>query len=655
MNNLRFALRQLLKNPGFAVAAILCLGLGIGATTAVFSVVNAVLLRPLAYLKPNELIRVYTEFPNFPNGGLRRFALSPPEYLDLKRLFKSSDSVEAWITSGVNVSSRNEPARVTAAAVTGSLLNTLGVSPTLGRLLTPADDLPGVDRVANISFGLWQRMFGADPNVVGQEVTLMGRKCTVIGVMPKGFHFPPGEIDAPEIWTQLQLDPANPGERGNHGLSVLARLKPGVTQAQSDAELASLVKRWKEFGASDHGFDPVGHTLLSFGLQDEVVRGVKPALRMLLGAVCFVLLIACVNVANLLLARAESRQREIAIRGAIGASLGRLASQFLVEGLCLSFLGAALGLLLAQGGLELVRSMNEASIPRASEISLDPFVLLFALAICVLAGLAFGITPIIHAAKQNLQNTLKTSAGATTSSVITHRFRHALVVAEIALALVLLVGTGLMLRAFWKLQQVNGGFDPAHVVTAFISLPDTTYPNQKAVADFWERLEERIASLPGIEKAALTSGLPPVRGANVSDTEIEGFVPEKGGPIQNVDFFHSVTKNYFQTMGIRLIDGRAFDERDGPGSLDVAVINQTMARTFWGNQSAIGRRVRPGFSGAWCTVIGVVADVKNAGVEKPTGTELYLFYNQTHPFGLRNFYITARSSAKVSSVVSALR
>jgi predicted permease len=657
MNTLRFAFRQLIKNPGFALAAILCLGLGIGASTAVFSIVNTVMLRPLPYSRPDDLIRSYTEFPGFPNGGLRRFAVSPPEYIDLKRLLKTCDTIDAWQTAGVNISSKNEPARVTAAEVTETLLNTLGVSPLIGRLLTPADDQPGVSRVANISFGLWQRMFAGDPAAIGQDVLLMGRKCTVVGVMPRGFQFPPGPVDAPDVWTPLQIDPANPGGRGSHDLSVIARLKTGVTRDRNQAELSGLVKRWKEFGATDHGFDPSEHTVLSFGLQDEVVRSVKPALRMLLGAVCFVLLIACVNVANLLLARAEARQKEIAIRGAIGASLKRLTYQFLAEGLVLSFFGAVLGLLFAQGGLQLVRNLNEASIPRASEISLDPVVILFALGTCVLIGMIFGLTPVFHAAKQNLQNGLKSSTGATTSSALTQRFRHGLVVVEIALALVLLVGTGLMLRAFWNRQQVNAGFNPENVVAAYLSLPDVTYPDIESISGFWNRLQEKIVALPGVENVALASGLPPIRGANNNDTEIEGFVPEKNGSIQNVDFYQLVSKEYFRTIGIHLIEGRVFDERDGATAPDVAVINQTLARTFWGNQSPIGRRLKPRFSGPWCTIIGVVADVKNAGVEKPTGTELYLPISQSqarYAGSTRNLYLLAHSALNVSTLVNEL-
>jgi putative ABC transport system permease protein len=657
MNDLKFAFRQLLKNPGFTCAAILCLALGIGATTGIFSVVNAVLLRPLPYAKPERLVRLYTEFPNFPNGGLRRFPFSQPEYLDLKRDAKLWESIEGWVNSGVNLAGEQEPTRATASFVTGGMLSMLGVSPLYGRLITPADDEPSAPLTANISYGLWQRVFGGERNIVRREVLLNGSKCTVLGVMPQRFRFPPGEVDAPELWVPQQVNPARPGERGSHGFSVLGRLKSGVTLDQARAEFDSLVKQSQAMtAATRHGFHSEGHTIVSYGLHDEVVRGVKPALQMLLGAVCFVLLIACVNVANLLLARAEARQREIAIRGALGASLRRLAMQFVTEGLVLSFVGAMLGLFLAHCGLQLVKAASEASLPRASEIAIDARVFLFAIGVCVVTGIVFGLTPIMHVAKQNFQSALKSTASSTTGATGTQRFRHALVVSELALALILLIGTGLMLRAFWNLQQVNAGFDPGHVVTAQVALPRATYPDDQAKMSFWTRLEQRLEVLPGVENAALAFGLPPRRSTSYSDTDIEGFVPVEGGPIGNVDFYQPVSKAYFKTFNIRLMEGRLFDERDGAGASDVAIINQTMARTFWGNESPIGRRLRPRRgTNAWCTIIGVVEDVKNHGIEKPTGTEIYLSLGQTYARGERTLYIGLRSRNNPSTVVNALR
>src|ERR1041385_8744296 len=371
MNDLKFAIRQLLKHPGFTGAPILCLALGIGATTGIFSVVNAVLPRPLPYAEPDRLVRLYTEFPNFPNGGLRRFPFSRPEYLDLKRDAQSWESIEGWVNNGVNLAGEQEPTRATAAFVTGGMLNMLGVNPLFGRLITPADDEPSAPLTANISHGLWQRVFGGDRNIVGREILLNGSKCTVLGVMPQDFRFPPGEADAPELWVPGQINPARPGDRGSLGFSVLGRLKSGVTIDRARAEFDSLVKQSQATtAATSHGYHSKGHTIVSYGLHDEVVRGVRPALRMLLGAVCFVLLIACVNVANLLLARAEGRQREIAIRGALGAGRRRLALQFVTEGLVLSSVGALIGLFLAHGGLQWAKAASAATLPRACEIDI---------------------------------------------------------------------------------------------------------------------------------------------------------------------------------------------------------------------------------------------------------------------------------------------
>ncbi|HEX3119298.1 MAG TPA: ABC transporter permease, partial [Candidatus Acidoferrum sp.] len=343
--DLWFALRMMRKNFGFTMAAVLCLMLGIGATTGIFTVVNAVLLRPLPYSHPEQLVRVYTEFPTFPNGGLPRFWTSAPEFFDLRKDTNSWATLDAWAVSGTNLGGKTQPVRVTAAYVSGTLMETLGVSPVMGRLITPADDVTGAPLVADISYGTWKSVFGGDADIIGHETLVDGKKTTIVGVMPTSFQFPPGESDPARLWTPLQLDPANPGSRGSHNYYLLGRLKPGVTPPQAQAELASLVQSYGEHKApKTHSFDPKNHTLVSYPLQAEVVSGVRPALLMLLGAVAFVLLIASVNVANLLLARAEARRREIAIRGAMGASLGRLARQFVTEGILLALFGAALGL-----------------------------------------------------------------------------------------------------------------------------------------------------------------------------------------------------------------------------------------------------------------------------------------------------------------------
>jgi predicted permease len=647
------------KNLGFTAAAVLCLMLGIGATTGIFTVVNAVLLRPLPYSHPEQLIRVYTEFPTFPNGGLPRFWTSAPEFFDLRRDTRSWTSLDAWQTGGMNLGGANQPVRVTAALVSGGMLETLGVAPISGRLISAADDSPGAPLVADISYGTWKTVFGGDPQVVGRETRLDGKKCTIVGVMPKTFQFPPGDSDPPRVWSPLQLDPAVQTNRGGHNYYLLGRLKPGVSRAAAQGELAALVQSYGEHKSPNtHSFDPKNHTLVSYPLQAEVVSSVRPALLVLLGAVAFVLLIASVNVANLLLARAEARRREIAIRGAMGAGLRRLARQFVTEGVLLALCGAVLGLALAYGGVRLVQLTNAGGIPRADEIVMDWRVLLFTLGTSLVTGAVFGLAPLVPLLVSGISGSLKDAAGSTTAAGGAQMFRRALVVGELAMALVLLIGCGLMLRAFWKLQEVHTGMAPDNVVTMRVSLPSGTYTDNAKVAGFWERLDEQTTNLPGVRSAALVYGMPPLRAPNMNDTDIEGFVQREGGPIQNVDFDQVVTKDYFATMGIRLMEGRFFDDRDTAAGVPAVIVNSTMARTFWPNQSAIGKHVRPnsGSKDPWSTVVGVVDDVKNAGLDRPAGTEMYLAYRQAENFALPDMYVVMRAQSGDSrNLVGAVR
>ncbi|MGB2900381.1 MAG: ABC transporter permease [Candidatus Acidiferrum sp.] len=642
--DIQFAVRMMRKNLGFTTAAVLCLMLGIGATTGIFTVVNAVLLQPLPYAHPGQLIRIYTEFPTFPNGGLHRFWTSGPEFLDLRRDTHSWTSLDLWITGGANLAGKTQPVRVTAAYVSGGLLETLAVAPIQGRLISQTDDVPGAQVVADISYGTWQSVFAGDPHVVGRETYLDGLKCNIIGVMPKGFQFPPGEPEPAQIWTALRLDPANPGNRGGHNYYLLGRLKPGVSGGAAQGELASLVQSYGEKRVpKTHSFHPKTHTIVSFPLQAEVVSSVRPALLMLLGAVVFVLLIASVNVANLLLARAEARRREIAIRGALGAGLVRLARQFVTEGILLALCGAALGVTLSFAGVRLVQLTNAGGIPRADEISMDWRVLLFTLGISVLTGILFGLAPLAPLIFSGISESLKDTAGSTTAAAGAQIFRRVLVAGELAMALVLLIGCGLMLRAFWKLQEVHTGLHADDVLTMRVSLPSGTYTDNAKITDFWTRFEGRLTNLPGVRSAALASGLAPLRPPNMNDTDIEGFVMKEGGPIQNVDFYQAVSKDYFATMGIRLMDGRLFESRDVQDTPEVAIVNKTMALTFWPNQNALGRRVRPGGNKTWCTVVGIVDDVKNAGLDRPAGTEIYLPFRQPSGQGSSDMYVVMRA------------
>jgi len=660
LQDFRYAVRMLLASPGFTIAAVLCVALGIGATTAIFSVVNSVILRPLPYPAPEQLVRLYTEFPTFPKGGLKRFWTSPPEYYDLKRDLRSWQSLEAWSTTGANLAGggSSQPIRITATYVTGGLLAALRVEPVLGRWTTTRDDEPGAQRVAVISHGLWMRAYGGDHNIVGREVRLDGRPCSIVGVMPAEFQFPPGEIDASEMWTPLQLGPPDPNRRGNHFLYLFGRLKNGTDLAQARQELSRYVRiSGEKASPRHHDFTPKDHPLVAYGLHDEVVGAVKRAILMLLGAVGFVLLIACVNVANLLLARGEARQREIAVRVAMGAGTRRLVRQFVTEGLILSGLGALLGLVFGFVGLRMLVAAGQESIPRAGEIVLDRTVLAVTVGLSLVTGIFFGLAPLVQLTGRNLHDALKAASGRATAGTAASQFRRALVVLELALALVLLIGNGLMVRAFWNLLAVNAGFDPTHVLTMRIALPETVYPDSKATVTFWSRLEARVRSLPGVRSATIAGGLPPSRPINANDTQIENFVQKPGGPMQNIDYDQFAGNQYFQTMGIRLIDGRLFDEHDGPGSNPVVIINKTFAQIYWPGQNAVGRRVRPGFQDPWFTIVGIVDDAKNAGLDKPAGTELYFSTNQLAggPYSPSTAFLALKTKGDPLAMVGAVR
>ena len=655
--NIRYAVRMLVRNPGFSAAAVLCLALGIGATTAIFSVVNAVLLRQLPYANSARLVRVFSEFPTFPNGGLRHFWISPPEYFDLKQDAASFDTIEGWTNRAVNLAGSSEPVRATASFVTGGMLPMLGVPSAVGRVLTPEDDKPNVPLTAVLSYGLWRRGYGGDPNILGRDIRFNGNTCTVVGVMPSSFSFPPGELNPSEVWVPMQLDPVKPGDRGSHFINALARLRANVPLAQAVAEMQRYARNPRvKPGPNSHGFDTKFHPIVLAGFQDEIVRNVRRAMLVLLGAVAFVLLIACVNVANLLLARAEVRRREIAVRAAIGASLGKMLQQFVTEGLLLSLIGGLFGILLAFGGLRLLVTTNAGSIPRVDEVNIDWQVLLFTLAVSIGTGIAFGLAPVIHMRAGKLHDTLKTAVGRTTGAASAARFREALVSAELALALILLIGSGLMVKAFWKLQEVDAGINPNHVVTMTLSLPGISYPNGTATTGFWQGLLARIQSLPGVVSVAMTDGLPPNRPIDANDTPIENFVPVPNGPLQNVDYWSFVGPHYFAAVGARLLEGRLLNDGDGPKSPPVVVVNQALAKTFWPQESALGHRLKTEFGpeAKWRSIVGVVGDIKNAGLDRPAGTELYVAYSQ-NPDPSRLASLIVRTTVDPMSLVGAIR
>ncbi|MFN0087918.1 MAG: ABC transporter permease [Blastocatellia bacterium] len=621
LQDIRYGLRMLWKQPGFTLIAGITLALGIGANTAIFSVVNGVLLRPLPYAAPERLVRIYSEFPTM---NLRKFWISAPEYLEIQREAKSWESIGAWAAGGANVAATGEPVRVPSTRATRSLIEALGVQPAIGRNFTEEEDRVGGASVAIISHALWQRMYGGQPDIAGKEIRINAQPFNIVGVMPRGHVFPPGSNEPVDVWVPFQFDPANPGGRGGHFLYVIGRLRSGVSLAQARDEMLMLQAAWKSENRARHLLNPQGHPVLMFPLHEDVVGASKTAVLMLLAAVGFVLLIACANVASLLLARSEARHREFAVRLALGAGRSRMLRQFLTEGAILVLIGALGGVLVAQGGLNLILAAAPDSVPRTGEIRIDMVVLAFTLGVSVLAVLLFALAPMAQLRERNLAAWLHGSSKGTAGGTGHQTLRKALVVTEIALAVILVVGSGLMIRAFWKLRQVDLGFAPEGLLSFSVALPRTTHP-VPAQLQFSEALRQRLAALPGATSAAMASGLPPLRRIDANDTEIEGFQPTPDGPAQNVDFWNVISAEYFKTLGIRLTEGRLFDPADqNPGAQRVVVINRSLARRFW-KGSPIGRRLNPGFSQErnWFTIIGIVEDTRNIGVDKPAGTELY--------------------------------
>src|SRR5262245_60058116 len=465
LRDVRFALRMLLKNPTFTFVAVLTIGLGIGAVTAIFSVVNAVVLKPLPYPGAEKLVRFYTQFPR---QKFDKFWVSPPEYQALVRDARSYKSIGAYEPDSAAVAGRDRPLRVVSANVSASLLPTLAVQPALGRFFTAGEDPQGDPQVAVLGNDLWRRAFSGDPEIVGKTVLVNSIPVTVVGVMPRGFDFPG---DGTELWLPLGLQPG-PQAWGNHRLSVIARLGEGATPAQARAEMDSLMAAWGET-SPEHRIKPVKHPMVIYGLKDEVVGGVRWTLWLLQGAVLFVLLIACANVSNLLLARAEARTREIAIRNALGADRARLVRQFLTESLLLGIGGLALGIVIAIWGVDATLSLLPEGAPRANEIHIDRWVLLFAFGCTMVTSLLFGLAPALHAGVDDLHGALK--EGQRTVSAGRGRLRRALVVSEVALAVVLVIGCGLMVRSFVRVSQVDTGFRPDGLITMNVELPQKSY------------------------------------------------------------------------------------------------------------------------------------------------------------------------------------
>jgi putative ABC transport system permease protein len=619
VQDVRYAFRTLRKNPGFTIVAVLTLALGIGANTAIFSVVNAVILQPLGYPEPEKLQFLTTRF----GRGSGQSSLSPAEYWELTEINQSFAVVGAFVIGDVNLAARDRPRRVTRATVNAELLEALAVQPQQGRWFRREETRAGGPALVMLSYDLWQSDFGAREDVVGRTIEVDGLMREVIGIMPAGFDLMDRHV---QLWQPLQLAPAIRQYRASHFLSVVGRLKEHVTPVQGEAELASLVATWSErVGVRGHVFAPGAHVIQMEPLQDEIVGSARRVLWVLQSAVGLVLLIACANLANLLLARAGSRRREFAVRTALGASRGRLLRQFTAEGIVLSLVGAALGLGLAYASVRALTVTYPEGLPRLVDVGVDPAVLGFTILVSVVTGVAFGFVPLMQVSAAGFERLLK-DAG--TRGATARRVRGALVAAEVALAVVLVVGAGLMVRTVLNLMSVDPGFDRSRLVTFGVALPSATYAMFDRQVQIYQRLIDRLSAMPGVDDVAIVSGLPPQRQANGFGTDVEDYTP-RPEVMDVVDYYQTVTAGYFEAMRIPIVRGRTFREADRIGA-PVALVNETFARTFWKDLDPIGRRVRPRFGDEtpWVTVIGVAKDVKQGGVDRATGTELYLLLEQ---------------------------
>jgi putative ABC transport system permease protein len=647
--DLRYGARMLRKNPGFTLIAVITLALGIGANTAIFSVVNAVLLRPLQYSDPGRLVQVWQ---NFSQSGANQVTVSAPEFLDYKDQNRVFERMAAFRFQGFTLTGGNEPERMFGARVSADLFSMLGVAPALGRTFLPEEDQVGGPRAVILSHGLWQRRFGSDTTLIGKSLTLDGESFTVVGVMPPGFQFPPQALQN-ELWANVPFDANDLNRRGWRPLGVIARLKSGVGLDQANAELKAIAGR---FPAS--GIVPSSYAV---SLQEQVVGRVRRALLVMLGAVSFVLLIACANVANLLLSQAAARRREMAIRAAVGASRSRLFRQLFVESLPLALLGGGVGLIMAVWIVELLASANPGNLPRANEIGIDLRTLWFTLSVSLLTGVVFSLAPAWQFSKLDLNESLKEGGRGTSVSFRRFSLRSLLLVSEVALSLTLLIGAGLMINSFARLLRVDPGFDPRGVLTMQMALPQSKYAEIQQRA-FFEQALERIRRLPGVQSAGMTSALPLTGNPDFGFT-IEGRTPSAPGDVPQTGW-RAISPDYLQTMSIPLRRGRYFSGLDHEKASGVAIINETMARRFWPNEDPLGKRIKlggPQRPYPWMEIVGIVGDVKHDGLDAPVGPEMYLPYAQTPfsqmPAGLRfpAMSLAARSGSDHDSLAAAMR
>ena len=652
--DMRYGVRLLLKAPGFTVIAVLTLALGIGANTAIFSVVNFVLLRPLEYANPDQLVMVWER------NTKRGWNESPTSFADFVDFRDNAKSVElvAFTDTNFNLTGGDQPERVAGLRVSANLFSLLGVNPARGRWFAPGEDKPGAGHVLILSYGLWQRSFGGNSNLVNQTVQLNGQSYTVVGVMPPTFKFPPAFsatttseelISNADLWVPLTTDDV-PLIRNIRNLKMIGRLKAGVAPQQAQAEINSIASRLaREYPDVNAGLESV-----VIPLHEQIVGDVREALLILLGAVVLVLLIACANIANLLLSKATARHKEIAIRTALGANRGRLLRQLLTESTLLGLLGGGFGFLVAYAGSKTLVSFGSFSIPQLTDFSFDMKVPLFALVVSLLTSLIFGLAPAIDASNPNLNEALKEGGRSSSGGATRARLRNALVITEVALAVVLVTASGLMLRSFVRLQGTSSGLNPHNLITLELELPDVRYHAAQQQTLFQQQLLQRVGSLPGVQNAATVDNLPFSGNAFNTSFTIEG---RPTGPTTETPraYYRVISPDYFPAIGIELHKGNQFTDRDTAEQPGVAIVNETAAQRYWPGVDPLGKRIkrgRPESKNPWLTVIGIVSGSRQLSLKEGSQPEIYVPYLQNP--GL-TFTLVARTASDPRSLTGALR
>lgn len=648
LKDLRYSIRRLTRAPGFAAIVVLTLALGIGANSAIFSVVNGVLLRPLAYREPAQLVTVEHFYASLNN---LEAPISVPGFRDYsarQHIFQSTAAQTGWAPS---LTGKGDPARIQGTRATARLFSTLGVSPLLGRTFAPDEDQPGKPRVVVLSWGFWQRVFAGDRGVLGKTVFLDNEPYEVIGVMGPEFRaFFDGQS---ELWAPLVFRPEQftNDNRTNEFLSFTGRLAPGVTPTVAQRDMSAFAEQLKREYPDNYGAQ---WTLLVTPLLEEGTSGIRPALYILLGAVGFVLLIACGNVANLFLARAASRAKEVAVRSALGAEWWQLVRQLLTESVVVSVAGGIVGLALSWLALRALVAFNPTNLPRVQDIRIDPAVLIFTFALAIVTGLVFGLAPALQAVRTNLQATLK-EGGRTSGGGSGHNVRRALVVAETALALTLLAGAGLLIRSFARIQGIDPGFQAERVLTFNLSLPNTKYPSDTQRIAFFEQLLPRLAAVPGVEAIGTTSNVPFGGNWSTGSFSVEGYQAPQGQPGPWGDI-RVVSTGFFETLRVPVRSGRVFTPQDRAGAPRVVVVDEGLVRRYWPNENAIGKRITfddaADSTAQWLEIVGVVGHTKHEGLDAEARVQVYMpLLQQGLPFS----DVVVRTRGDPEAMVSALR